>query len=109
MHNLSQKCHDLEETSQMVTRVAREFMGADRTTLWLTNRQITELWAIVPSTDGSFQEKIVSVGEGYVGKTAKNRQFLNIHFDLYDDPDSGTSKATDQETGYRTCSLMCMP
>jgi GAF domain-containing protein len=109
MQYLSQKCHDLEQTRQMVMRVAKEFMGADRTTLWLTNRQATELWAMFPSKDGSFQEKIVSVGEGYVGKTARNRQFLNIRFDLYDDPDSGKSKETDRETGYRTCSLMCMP
>ncbi|MFP5271217.1 GAF domain-containing protein [Coleofasciculus sp.] len=109
MQNLSQKCHDLEETRQMVMRVAREFMGADRTTLWLINRQTTELWATFPSKNESLQEKLVPVGEGYVGKAAETHQFINIPFDIYDDPGSGKSKETDRETGYRTCSLMCMP
>jgi adenylate cyclase len=36
-------------------------------------------------------------------------EILNIPFDLYKRPDSTHSKKTDQEIGYRTCSLLCMP
>lgn len=32
-----------------------------------------------------------------------------IPFDLYEHPHAGTAKDTDKQTGYRTCSLLCMP
>ena len=49
------------------------------------------------------------MGQGYAGKVAEMGVPLNIPFDLYDYPDSETAKKTDHTTGYRTCSLLCMP
>jgi len=44
-----------------------------------------------------------------VGQVAETAKALNIPFDLYDDPRSGTAQKTDQKSGYRTCSLLCVP
>ncbi len=44
-----------------------------------------------------------------MGKVAATAEALNVPFDLYEDPGSERSQRTDQDTGYRTCSLLCMP
>ena len=51
----------------------------------------------------------MAVGQGFAGTVAKTCETLNIGFDLYDYPGSETSKKVDRQTGYRTCSLLCMP
>ncbi|NER97782.1 MAG: GAF domain-containing protein [Symploca sp. SIO1B1] len=112
IHKLSKastKCNDLEEICKMVTKVAEDFMQADRTTLWLADRQRKELQATIISKDGSPEEKIIKFGDGYVGEAAAEKKIKIIPFDLYEHQDSQMSKKTDKETGYRTCSLMSMP
>jgi adenylate cyclase len=51
----------------------------------------------------------VPVGKGFAGIVAASGKKLNIPFDLYDHSDSDTAKQIDQQNGYRTCSLLCMP
>lgn len=100
---------NLEETLKRVMDEAKKLMNADRSTLWLLDENSQELWAKIPQKDGSLQEIRVPVGVGFAGKVAQTRQPLNIAFDLYNHPDAGNSKKVDQSTGYRTCSLLCMP
>ena len=100
------------EVDEIITRVmsaAKTLIHADRSTLWLLNRSQNELWTQVPFGDGTQQEIKVKIGQGFAGKVAAEKQTLNIPFDLYDQPHSETAKQTDQKTGYRTCSLLCMP
>jgi adenylate cyclase len=103
--SLSQSSLDLEETLKRVMEEAQELMSADRSTLWLVDRDRNDLWTKIPGVG----ELRVPIGIGFVGEVAVSGQPLLIPFDLYDDPRSSKSKETDQKTKYRTCSLLCMP
>ncbi len=107
--SLSQSNLDLEDTLKRVMDEAKELMNADRSTLWLLDRESGELWTKITQDNGSTRELRVPVGKGFVGQVAASGKTLNIPFDLYDHPDSGTAKQIDQQNGYRTCSLLCMP
>ncbi|WP_414552091.1 GAF domain-containing protein [Anabaena sp. CCY 0017] len=107
--SLSQSSLDLEDTLRRVMQEAKELMNADRSTLWLLDRDRHDLWTRITHDDGSTRELRVPVGKGFTGIVAASGQKLNIPFDLYEHPDSGTAKQMDQQNGYRTCSLLCMP
>jgi GAF domain-containing protein len=104
---VSQSSLDSTEIIGRVMEAAKKLMNADRSTLWLIDR--SELWTQIPFEDGSFQELRIQIGQGFAGKVAATKEPLNLSFDLYDHPDSETAQLTDQKTGYRTCSLLCMP
>jgi adenylate cyclase len=107
--SLSQSSLDLEDTLKRVMDEAKELMNADRSTLWLIDRDRHELWTKITQDDGSTKELRVPVGKGFAGIVAASGKKLNIAFDLYYHPDSDTAKQLDQQNGYRTCSLLCMP
>ncbi len=107
--SLSQSSLDLEDTLKRVMDEAKELMNADRSTLWLIDRDRHELWTKITQDDGSKRELRVPIGKGFAGIVGASGQKLNIPFDLYDHPDSDTAKQIDQQNGYRTCSLLCMP
>ncbi|BAZ48309.1 adenylate/guanylate cyclase with GAF and PAS/PAC sensors [Nostoc sp. NIES-4103] len=107
--SLSQSSLDLEDTLKRVMEEAKELMNADRSTLWLIDRDQDELWTKITQDDGSTKELRVPIGKGFAGIVAASGKKLNIPFDLYDHPDSETAKQLDQQNGYRTCSLLCMP
>jgi GAF domain-containing protein len=107
--SVSQESLGLEEVLQRVMSAAKELMNADRSTLWLLDRNTNELWTKLKSIDDTFSEFRVKIGEGYAGKVAQSGKEINIPFDLYEHPDSERAKQTDRQTGYRTCSLLCLP
>ena len=107
--SLSQSSLDLEETLKRVMDEAKKLMNADRSTLWLIDRERQEFWTKITQSDGSTKELRVPMGKGFVGQVALTGKTLNIPFDLYDHPDSDTAKKIDPSNGYRTCSLLCMP
>ncbi|HEY9696473.1 MAG TPA: adenylate/guanylate cyclase domain-containing protein [Trichocoleus sp.] len=105
---LSQSSLDLEETLKKVMDEAKELMQADRSTLWLIDRERHQLWTKLP-IEGRLQEVRISMGEGFAGQVAMTGKPVLIPFDLYDHPNSTKSKETDKRTDYRTCSMLCMP
>ncbi|PSB15378.1 adenylate/guanylate cyclase domain-containing protein [filamentous cyanobacterium CCP2] len=105
---LSQSSLDLEETLKKVMDEAKELMQADRSTLWLLDREKHELWTKLPIND-RLEEIRISMDAGFAGQVATSGEPLLIPFDLYDHPNSETAKETDRKTGYRTCSILCMP
>ncbi|WP_017316559.1 GAF domain-containing protein [Mastigocladopsis repens] len=107
--SLSQSSLDLEETLKRVMVEAKELMNADRSTLWLLDRDTGELWTKITQDGCSTKELRVPIGKGFAGIVAISGKTLNIPFDLYNHPDSDTAKQIDQQNGYRTCSLLCMP
>jgi adenylate cyclase len=107
--SLSQSSLDLEDTLKRVMNEAKELMNADRSTLWLIDRDRNELWTKIIQDNGITKELRVPMGQGFVGIVALSGKAVNIPFDLYKNPDSQTAQKIDQETGYRTCSLLCMP
>ncbi len=100
---------DLEATLKKVMDEAKLLMNADRSTLWLIDRDRNDLWTQIVNHDGMTKELRVPMGIGYVGRVAITGEVLNIPFDLYEHPDADNSKKFDQANGYRTCSLLCMP
>ncbi len=107
--SLSKSSLDLEETLKRVMDEAKELMNADRSTLWLIDHERNDLWTKIPQAGGSMKELRVPVGAGFAGRVGLTGEILNIPFDLYNHPDSEKARETDCNTGYRTCSLLCMP
>lgn len=107
--SLSKSSLDLDDTLKRVMDEAKLLMNADRSTLWLLDSDRNELWTKIAQPDGSSRELRVPVGAGFAGHVARTGEVLNIPFDLYQHPDSDVSKQFDQQNGYRTCSLLCMP
>ena len=99
---------DLEDTLKTVMDQASNLLNADRNALWLIDQEKSELWTKVYNAGVSTVLRI-PIGAGYAGYVAKTGEILNIPLDVYDHPDSGTSKQMDKKNGYRTCSLLCMP
>ena len=99
---------DLEDTLKTVMDQASYLLNADRNALWLIDQEKSELWTKVYNAGVSTVLRI-PIGAGYAGHVAKTGEILNIPLDVYDHPDSGTSKQMDKKNGYRTCSLLCMP
>ncbi|MEG4573252.1 GAF domain-containing protein [Microcoleus sp. N3A4] len=98
---------DLETTLRSVMDQARDLMQADRSTLFLLNRETNELWTKVAKADGKTMVDLrIPANKGIAGYVASTGQPLNIT-DAYDDPRFDPS--TDQQTGYRTRTVLCMP
>lgn len=106
---VSQSSGNQQEMLQKVMQAAKKLTNADRSTLWLIDQHREILWTQIPQADGSLMEARVPIGEGFVGMVAKTGQSLNIGFDLYTHPSSHMARKIDQESHYRTCSLLCMP
>jgi adenylate cyclase len=106
---LSKSSLDLEETLANVMNQAKELMQADRSTLWLLDDVKEELWTKIPIQGQITEYRIPVDGTSFAAQVARSRQPLLIPFDLYDHPDSETSQETDRKSGYRTCSMLCMP
>ncbi|WP_017303961.1 GAF domain-containing protein [Spirulina subsalsa] len=108
-NSLSRGNLDLDTTLRTVMDAAKKLMNADRSTLWLIDREKNDIWTKIPLDNGTLLEIRIPIGVGYAGRVAETGEVLNIGFDLYNHPESEKSKETDQRTGYRTCSLLCMP
>ncbi|MGF1513817.1 MAG: GAF domain-containing protein [Elainellaceae cyanobacterium] len=105
---LSQSSLDLSETLERVMNEAKELMQADRSTLWLLDEERQELWTRIP-IQGELQEYRIPKDAGFAGQAATTQAPVIVPFDLYNDPNAEKSKETDRHSGYRTCSILCMP
>jgi len=103
--SLSQSSLDLEETLNKVMDEAKKLMNADRSTLWLVDDDRNDLWTKIPGV-GQLR---CPMGVGFAGQVAASGEPIIIPFDLYKHPNADNAKKTDQKSGYRTCSLLCMP
>ncbi|MEO6861537.1 MAG: GAF domain-containing protein [Microcoleus sp.] len=98
---------DLETTLRSVMDQARDLMQADRSTLFLLNREANELWTKVAKADGKTMVDLrIPANKGIAGYVASTGKPLNIT-DAYDDP--RFDPTTDKQTGYRTRTVLCMP
>lgn len=96
---------DTKAILQRVMNAAKKLMNADRSTLWLVDRDGGDLWTELPGKG----EVRCPYGVGFVGQVAQSREPMIIPFDLYEHPSAENAKKTDEKTRYRTCSLLCMP
>ena len=86
---------------------ARDLMQADRSTLFLFDREQHQLWSKVATADGSNSVEIrIPSDRGIAGYVASTGQTLNIP-NAYEDP--RFDPTVDQRTGYQTRTILCMP
>lgn len=98
---------DLEKTLRAVMDEARNLMQADRSTLFLIDRETNELWSKVAKADGqTWMEIRIPADRGIAGYVASTGQTLNIP-NAYEDPRFDPS--IDRRTGYQTRTILCMP
>ena len=103
--SLDKSSLDTKEILQRVMDAAKKLMNADRSTLWLVDRDRGDLWTELADVG----ELRCDIGTGFAGQVAQSLEPMVIPFDLYDEPNANHAKKTDLKTGYRTCSLLCMP
>jgi len=96
---------DTKAILQRVMNTAKKLLNADRSTLWLIDHDRGDLWTELPGKG----EVRCPIGIGFAGQVAQNCEAMIIPFDLYEHPSAENAKKIDEQTRYRTCSLLCMP
>lgn len=94
--------HDLLQF--VIERISR-IMDAERATLFILDPETGELWSRFVS-NRTVKEIRVRIGEGIAGWVAQHGVAVNVK-DAYQDP--RFRKRFDQETGFRTRSVLCQP
>ena len=95
----------LDNLLQVIVAKAAEVMDAERATLFLYDKPRNELWSKT-TQKLEINEIRVPLGVGIAGTVAKTRALINIS-DAYADP--RFDPTFDKQTGYRTCSILCLP
>jgi GAF domain-containing protein len=103
--SISQGNWTSQEILQKVMDAAQTLTNADRSILWLVNRQHGDLWTELPGVG----EIRCEIGMGFAGQVAASGKLMMIPYDLYDHDGALHAKQMDLATGYRTYSLLCMP
>lgn len=99
---------NLDDTLSKVMDEARDLMQADRSTLFLFDRDRHELWSKVAVADDQ-QGRVeirIPANRGIAGYVASTGETLNIP-NAYEDPRFDPS--VDHRTGYHTRNILCMP
>ncbi len=99
----------LDELLETFTLKIGQILQAERTTIFIVDEDRQELWSKVAQgmeQGSSCLEIRLPLDHGIAGYVATTGQTLNIP-EAYADP--RFSDATDQQTGYRTRNILCMP
>jgi len=96
---------DLAELLELILKIARTEVKADRGTVFMVDRQNEELWSIVAS-GLDHREIRVPFGKGVAGRVAETGELINVD-DAYTLP--YFDRSFDQKFKYTTKSLMCLP
>ncbi|MBW2257921.1 MAG: GAF domain-containing protein, partial [Deltaproteobacteria bacterium] len=90
---------------QVVMEKVTTLVDADRSTLYIVDRKRDELWSKVVQGD-EVKEIHLRIGEGIAGWVAKTGDGILLQ-DAY--RDARFDQSWDQDSGYRTRSLICVP
>jgi len=96
---------DLSELLELILKIARTEVKADRGSVFLVDHKAQELWSIVAS-GLDHQEIRVPFGRGVAGRVGQSGESINVE-DAYTLPYFDSSY--DKKFGYTTRSLMCLP
>lgn len=93
-----------------LTRKVGNLLRADRTSIFLLDRERQELGSLM-AEDGDGGSLLIDIpaDKGIASLAAFSSKVINIPFDLYDDPRSQMAKETDHRTGYRTYTMLAYP
>src|SRR5207248_6901025 len=96
---------NLDKLLQTITKGASSVLGADRSTLFVVDRNKKQIWSKVAQGAGITEIRI-PLGAGIAGQVALSGEIINIP-DAYADP--RFNREVDKRTGYTTRSILCMP
>jgi len=96
----------LEQILESFTLKIGEILDADRVSLFLVDEAHHELFSKVAQHDGGALDIRVPLGVGIAGRVASTGTAMNIP-DAYAEP--LFNRAVDQQTGYRTQAILCVP
>jgi sigma-B regulation protein RsbU (phosphoserine phosphatase) len=96
---------DLAELLDLILKLARREVGADRGTVYVVDQEHHQIWTIL--AQGLEQQEIrLNFGQGVAGYVAETGKTLIVDdaytFDKFD-------RSFDDKTGYRTRSILCLP
>lgn len=98
------------EMLRRLTRKAGDLLRADRTSIFLLDRQTKVLGTIIADDgDGGCLLIDIPADRGIASLAATSLEVINVPFDVYDDPRSQEAKNTDKKTGYRTYTILAWP
>lgn len=97
---------DLAELLDLILKIARQEVKADRGTVFLIDGANEQLWSIVASGLGDQQEIRIPSGTGVAGRVAQTGETINVS-DAYQLP--YFEQSFDQRFGYKTKSLLSLP
>ena len=96
---------DLDDLLRVIVEKSSAVVEAERTTVFIYDAERERLWSRV--AQGIDERTIeVAVGSGVVGEVARSRLLTNIP-DAYADPHF--NREIDQQTSFRTRSILCAP
>jgi phosphoserine phosphatase RsbU/P len=96
---------DLAELLELILKIARTEVKADRGTVYLVDSKNKQVWSIV-AQGLDHQEIRVPFGHGVAGRVAVTGEIINVE-DAYSL--EFFERSFDQKTGYHTKSLLCVP
>jgi HD-GYP domain-containing protein (c-di-GMP phosphodiesterase class II) len=96
---------NLDRLLQLILSEVTKVMEADRSSLFLVDRERNELWSKI-AQGLEVREIRIKIGMGISGYVAQTGKTVNIQ-DAYNDP--RFNQETDRRTGYRTHSILCVP
>ncbi len=96
---------NLDRLLQLIMTEVTKVMGADRSSLFLVDKERNELWSKI-AQGLEVRELRIRIGMGIAGYVAQTGKTVNIQ-DAYADP--RFNQETDQRTGYRTRTILCVP
>ena len=96
---------NLDRLLQLILSEVTKVMEADRSSLFLVDRERNELWSKI-AQGLEVREIRIKIGMGISGYVAQTGKTVNIQ-DAYDDP--RFNQETDKRTGYRTHTILCVP
>ncbi len=94
---------DLDRLLDLIVNAATELIAADRSSLFLVDREAGELWTRIAQGSRTIR---VPIGLGIAGTVAAGAEPINIP-DAY--RDERFNPENDRQTGYQTKSILCMP
>jgi len=96
---------NLDRLLRLILGEVTKVVEADRSSLFLVDRDRNELWSKI-AQGLEMREIRIKVGMGIAGYVAQTGTIVNIE-DAYGDP--RFNPETDQRTGYRTRTILCVP
>lgn len=105
--SIAQELSSELDTDILVRKImtkAQTFIGADRCSLFLVDKERGGLWSLV--AHGANEKIHIQIGEGIAGSVVAKGETINIP-DAYEDPRFNSN--VDRATGYITKSILCVP